>query len=140
MADLAVIGSIENAWRPLSTAERPRAEYYLGAASRRIRRRWPDVDARLAAGNLNADDVSDVVVQMVVGALDVPLVRNAKSWSETAGQMSRSVTLQSGKSDLLAIEDWMIAVFEGESTPSPVFCMPPSGRYEDAFIRPEGTR
>lgn len=141
MVDLAVIDALELAWRPLKQAERPKADYYLGAASRRIRRRWPDVDNRISnpADRLTDDDVSDVVIQMVVGALDTPSVRGAKSFSEGVGPMSRSATLVGASTDPLVIEDWMVAVFEGESAAGPVFSMPPSGRYEDLFIWPEGS-
>ena len=139
MADLADLPTVESAWRTLTPVERPRAEYYLGAASRAIRRRWPDVDDRLAAGSLDHHDVADVVVQLVIGAVDAPAVRGARTFSEAVGPMSRSVTLQSGKTDPLVIEEWMVAVFEGRGgTPRPVHSMPPSDRYENLFIWPEG--
>lgn len=128
--DLATIPTIESAWRPLTAVETTRAEYYLGVASRRIRRRWPDVDTRIASGDLDADAVSDVVVQLVLGTIEAAPVRNAKSWSETAGAVSKSVTLAGGRTELLAFEDWMIAVFEGGQSPRPVFCMPPAGSFE----------
>lgn len=136
--DLAQLTTVESAWRPLSTVERPRAEYYLAAASRAIRRRWPNVDKRIIDGDLNEDDVSDVVVQLVISAVDAPPIRNAKSFSEGVGPMSRSATLVGASTDPLVIEDWMVAVFEGSSTPEPVSSMPASGNYEGLFIWPEG--
>ncbi len=139
MADLAEISTLVAAWRPLTSAELPRATYYLAAASRKIRRRWPDVDSRIASGTLTADDVSDVVVQMVLGAVNVAPIRGAKSFSEGVGPMSRSATLASTSTDPLVLEDWMVAVFEGSSTTRPVFSMPPSGNYESQFIWPEGS-
>lgn len=138
MADFAEMESIEAAWRPLTAAEKPRATYYLGKASRRIRRRWPDVDDRLASGQLESEDVSDVVVELVLGALGGPPIRGAKSFSEGVGPMSRSATLAEGRTDPLFLEDWMVAVFEGAASARPVFSMPPSGRYEDLFVWPEG--
>ncbi len=138
MADFAELESIEAAWRPLTAAERTRAEYYLRKASRRIRRRWPDVDDRLGSGLLDPDDVSEVVVELVLGAIGGPPVRGAKSFSEGVGPMSRSATLAVGRTDPLFIEDWMVAVFEGNKTPGPVFSMPPSGRYDDLFEWSEG--
>lgn len=138
MPDLAEIETVEAAWRPLTPAETSRATYYLGSASRKIRRRWPDVDSRIAAGTLAAEDVSDVVVQLVLGAVDVVPIRGAKSFSEGAGPMSRSATLAgSSSTDPLVLEDWMVEVFEGSSTAKPLSSMPPSGRYEDIFIWPE---
>ena len=138
MANFAEVEHLEAAWRSLTEAERPRAEYYLGVASRRIRRRWRDVDDRLAANDLEAEDVRDVVVEMVLGIVDGAPVRNAKSWAVTTGPMSKSITLAAGRADKLAFEDWMVEVFEGSTKPLPVFSMPPSGRYEGAFIWPEG--
>lgn len=136
--DLAQLSTVESAWRPLRAVERPRAEYYLAAASRAIRRRWKDVDQRISDGTLAQEDVSDVVVQLVITAVDAPPVRNAKSFSEGVGPMSRSATLVGASTDPLAIEDWMVAVFEGSSTAEPVSSMPPSGNYEGLFIWPEG--
>ncbi|QSZ49406.1 Gp19/Gp15/Gp42 family protein [Arthrobacter sp. D5-1] len=138
--DLADIPTIEKAWRPLNTAEKPKAEYYLGMASRAIRRRWPDVDQRIAndADRLTAEDVSDVVVQMVLSAVDRPPVRGAKSFSEGVGPMSRSATLLAGSTNPSEIEAWMAEVFEGRSIALPVFHSPPSGNYEGLFIWPEG--
>lgn len=138
MVDLAQPEAVVAAWRPLTSVELARVEYYLGAASRKIRRRWPDVDSRIAAGTLTADDVSDVVVQMVLGAVDVGPVRGAKSFSEGVGPMSRSATLAGASTDPLVLEDWMVKVFEVSSTALPQSSMPPSGNYEDIFIWPEG--
>lgn len=126
MANFAEVEHLEAAWRTLTDVERPRAEYYLGAASRRVRRRWRDVDDRLASGELDDEDVRDVVVDMVLGIVDGAPVRNARSWSVTTGPMSKSVTLAAGRADKLAFEDWMVEVFEGHTKPLPVFSMPPS--------------
>lgn len=141
MVDLAVIDALELAWRPLRTAERPKADYYLGAASRRIRRRWPDVDSRISnpADRLTDDDVSDVVIQMVVGALDTPSVRGAKSFSEGVGPMSRSATLAAASTDPLVIEDWMVEVFEGGAIVRPAGSFPRSANYDSISVWPEGS-
>ncbi|MFJ4168496.1 Gp19/Gp15/Gp42 family protein [Paenarthrobacter sp. NPDC089714] len=138
--DLAELETLEQAWRPLTAAERPRAEYYLGMASRAIRRRWQDVDQRITNPDdrLTAEDVSDVVVQMVLSAVDGPPVRGAKSFSESVGPMSRSATLQAGSTNPANIEDWMVEVIEGRRTALPQFHAPPSGRYENLFEWPEG--
>ena len=75
---------------------------------------------------------------MVLPKLDAPPVHNAKSWSQAAGPYNQQVTLQAGSKEAYEFEDWMVEVFEGSSTPGPVFYMPPSGRYEPVFIWPEG--
>ena len=141
MEPLAKIETLEAAWRPLQEAERPRANYYIGAASRKIRRRWPDVDVRIEAGppapGLDADDVADVVVQMILGIIDGAPIRGAKSWSEAAGPFNRSVTLEAGRVEYLSFEDWMVDIFEPLLVTTPVHAFPPSGRYEREFIWPE---
>lgn len=115
--DLANVQDVELAWRSLTPTERSRAEYWIGAASRRIRRRWPDVDARITNGTLDAKDVSDVVVNMVITLL--PTLENAgqKSWSIQAGAEAKSVTLETGRlEDRLKFENWMIEIFEGAAS------------------------
>lgn len=138
MDDLATVTDLENAWRSLTSTEKKRAEYYLGAASRGIRRRWKDVDQRITDGSLGADDVKDVVVQLVLPKVEnAAPVQNAKSWTQVAGPFNQQVTLKSGTRELFEFEDWMVDVFESSgapSTPVPVFHMPPSGRYEGKFL------
>lgn len=59
--------------RPLTDDERVAAEVtLLPRASRMIRRLYRTVDARIAAGDLAAEDVSDVVCAMVQRALTRP--------------------------------------------------------------------
>ena len=138
--DLAELSTLEQAWRPLTAAERPKAEYYLGMASRAIRRRWEDVDQRIAnpSDRLTAEDVSDVVVQMVLSAVDGSPVRGAKSFSKAGGPMSFSATFEAASTNPSNIEAWMVEVFEGRTTAEPRFWAPPSGRYEGIFEWQEG--
>lgn len=139
-ADLAAITVIEQAWRPLNPVEKNRAEYYLGVASRAIRRRWPDVDQRIANADdyLGAEDVADVVVQMVLSAVDVPPVRGAKSFTVTTGPMSRSATLEAGSTSPSVIEAWMVEVFEGRPTAMPLGSFPPSTVQKSLFYQAGG--
>ncbi len=134
MADLATVEDLEKAWRSLSVQERPRAVYYLGFASRRIRDRWPDVDDRIIAGTLSALNVNDVVVQMVLGVVDGPSIRGAKSFSESAGSMSRSVVLESGRSHLITFEAWMLDILDpGRQGGGPLGSFPKSRGYAGLF-------
>lgn len=106
--------AIESAWKTLSTVETTRAEYWISAASRKIRRRWKDIDARLTAGSLDKDDVADVVVALVIEVL--PTLDNAgvRSLSVQAGSMARSHTLEDRKNqDRLHLEDWMVELLDG---------------------------
>lgn len=122
--DFAKVEDVEKAWRPLSAADKLKVEYWLEVASRRVRRRWPDVDARLAllAGDprhLDAKDVRDVVVPLVVEVVGGPPVPGATSYAVSAGAESRSVTLATaGGFDPNVFAAWMVAVFEGEQAPA----------------------
>jgi hypothetical protein len=62
-------------WRELTGPEEARAEVLLGDASRIVRRRWPDIDARITAGTVDADDVRMIVAGMVKRAMLGPDVR-----------------------------------------------------------------
>lgn len=140
MADLAEVATVEQAWRPLTPVEKSRALYYLGMASRKIRRRWPNVDARIAdpADALDAEDVADVVVQMVLPAIQVLPVRGAKSFSEGSGPFSRSATLEQTSADPLEIEDWMVDVFEPRAKVLPLGSFPAAPDSSSLFIVKEG--
>lgn len=110
----AAVEDIEAAWKPLSAAERSRAEYWLNAASRKIRRRWKNIDGRITEGLLDKGDVSDVVVALVIDVL--PSLENAglRSMSVQAGSMGRSFTLEDrGNQDRLHLEDWMVEILNG---------------------------
>lgn len=139
LPDLARVEDVEKAWRPLTTAERSRAEYYIGQATRLIRRRWPDVDARLADPDdkLKADDVSDVVVALVLSVIP-SAVPGARSWSQTTGPFAHSVTLPSTMDARpMALLAWMVEVFETVTMGSnrPRFEFPPPA--SDEIFGPE---
>lgn len=108
---LATVEDLEAAWRPLSTEEQTRAAALIDRASRKVRRRWTDVDDRIAAGTLDAADVSDVVLEMVqVAMTQTPGVSQT---SEGAGPFNQSATYTNPNARLYFTDD-MIAVFEGE--------------------------
>ncbi|MBO9704800.1 MAG: hypothetical protein J7474_04715 [Arthrobacter sp.] len=144
MADpenLADTTQVEKAWRPLNSAERDRAEYYLAAVSRLIRRRYRGVDQRITAGELTRDDVADVVVELVLDKLGAGATRNARSWSQTQGPFAQQITLKGDGSDGdFVLLPWMVEVFEGVVTaPLPSGSFPPSGRYESLGIWKENS-
>lgn len=112
--DLAYADDVAKAWRPLTTVERGRAEYYIGQASRLIRRRWPNVDVRIEdpTDPLTDADASDVVVALVLSVIP-SAVPGARSWSTTTGPFSHSVTLPAAQDARpMALLAWMIDVFE----------------------------
>lgn len=142
--DFATNADITNAWRPLAPAEVTRADHWLEVASRRVRNRWPDVDARIGpGGDLAPFDVRDVVLALLVEVLGGPPVPNARSYSEqtTSGAESRSraVTLDKGApNDPYVFALWMVEVFEGPTpiaTPQGAFPRP--GRFDTLFEQEE---
>lgn len=88
----AELSDIESRWRPLSDAERPRAQALLEQASRLVRLRVPSVDSRLASLTLEAALVADVVVAMVVRVLASGLAGSAPvtQKSVTVGNITTS--------------------------------------------------
>ncbi|OMH30649.1 Gp19/Gp15/Gp42 family protein [Tersicoccus sp. Bi-70] len=141
-AALATADNVANAWRPLTPAEQARADYLAGFASRQLRRRWRDLDDRLADGRLDSEDVRDVVVGMVLQAIELTPVMGARSWQISSGTESRQVTLAAagGDPNRMEIVDWMLDILDPARSPVvPLFSMPPSGRYERIFREwPEG--
>lgn len=78
-ADFATPEDIINAWRPLSTGEVTRAEYWIEVAARRIRRRWRDVDERIGLPPedpryVDPLDVRDIVVALLAALLSAVAV------------------------------------------------------------------
>lgn len=117
MATLATSDDVEAAWRPLTDDERSRADALIDRASRKIRRRWPDVDDRIAAGTLDAGDVADVVAEMVqVAMTQTPGVVQT---NEAAGPFSQGVTYTNPNSRLYFTAD-MVEVFDGRPAGSRV--------------------
>lgn len=144
--DFADTTDLSNAWRPLNAQEATRATYWLEVASRRVRRRWPDVDARIADPNdpLTDKDVRDVVVALVVEVLGGPPVPNARSWQEQAGSgsesRSRSVTLgTAAPNDPNVWAAWMVELFQGPITGAlPRGSFPTPANYDHLFGWKEG--
>jgi hypothetical protein len=142
---LAAPSDVAAAWRPLSTEEAARAEFWLEAASRRIRRRWRDVDERIALTEgdplrLDAADVTEVVVTLVIDVLGGPEIPHARAMSMGSGSESRSVQLgRTGAVTLPEFAGWMVEVFEGPAgSATPVYCMPRSLGYDRVFVTKEG--
>jgi Gp19/Gp15/Gp42-like protein len=82
----ATPSDVEARWRPLDEAETARAAVLLADASRMIRRRPWNVDARIAAGTLDAEDVRMVVAAMVRRAmLGVETADGVTEQAETVG-------------------------------------------------------
>lgn len=91
---------VEDRWRELSSAERDLADTLAADASRRLRRRWKTVDARITAGALDADDVRMVVAGVVKRAMINSTVEGLSSLSESGGVYSRSATYENPSANL----------------------------------------
>ena len=69
MADLTTLQRVEALWQPVPSALIPRANALIAKASRMLRHAYGDIDARILAGTLDAELVSDVADAMVVRVL-----------------------------------------------------------------------
>lgn len=106
MADpLATVGDIEERGRPVNDLdEQAKLEHLLRLGSALLRRRFETIDARIAAGTLEAELVADVLVAMVLRA---PSVANPGGIrSESVGNDTYSVTYE-GVSGPGGLELWL---------------------------------
>lgn len=90
MAAYAIPDDIAVRWRALSADEQALAAALIDDASDIIRVRFPDVDARLAAGSLSAGSVRRVVAQMVKRAMLNRSTEGVDSQQQSAGPFSVS--------------------------------------------------
>lgn len=105
---------LEEVWRPLTTEEEARADALLARASRMIRRRWSNVDDRIASGDLDVEEVSDVVLEMVQVAMTAPLP-GAESTNEQAGPFAFGIKYANPNARLY-FSKWMLELFDGLPT------------------------
>lgn len=110
----ATAADLEAVWRPLTDAEEDRADALLARASRMIRRRWSNVDDRITSGDLDADEVSDVVLEMVQTAMTTPTLGVSQE-SQTAGPYNHSVKYDN-PAGRLYFSKWMVELFDGLPT------------------------
>jgi hypothetical protein len=107
MVSYATTGDLEARWRPLTDAELIPAATLLGAASRLVLARVPDLDERIAAGTLDPLLVTDVVCDIVRRALTVRFT-GAESTSVAVGQVSQSTTYSNPQANLYLTSDELI--------------------------------
>ena len=87
---LATTADVEALWRTLSESETTVAESLIRVASRVIRARYGDVDDRILAGTLDAQDVADIVAAMVKRAMLSPAADGVESYAHGAGPFSEN--------------------------------------------------
>lgn len=94
MADpLADASDLAGFWRELTSTEVEVAGNLLVVASAIVRRRFPDIDARILAGSLDLVIVRYVLSEMIKSAVaGVSRPVDAKSESESVGPFAHSVT------------------------------------------------
>jgi hypothetical protein len=91
-ASYATVDDLAARWRPLTEAETARAATLLGVASRRARRKFPTLDLRVATGDLDPLEVTDVVCDVVKRVLLTGGPEGVRQESETLGPFARSQT------------------------------------------------
>ena len=103
----ATIDDLEKRWRPLTTAERPRADTLLEDASAQLRVECRDLDARLTitppatVPDLDPAVPRRVVCAMVKRAMLAPVDQGAvTAEQQTAGPFSQSLTFSNPNGDL----------------------------------------
>lgn len=104
-------------WRPLTVAERGRAQALIDSVQRDIVRRWPSVPDRLERGKLARQDLVDVITYMVLPILGGPPFPGARSWQVTSGSESRSVTLDAAGNPRNPWDyaSWMIDILDPDA-------------------------
>lgn len=88
----ADVVDVEVRWRPLTERESIQADVLIGQASRMVRRLYPTTDARIAAGTLELEEVTDVVAGMVKRAMIGGDVEGVTQQNQTAGPFVRQVS------------------------------------------------
>lgn len=69
---LATAAQVAALFRPLTDAEEPVVTAWLAKASRLLRGRFPDLDTRIASGDLDAGLAADAAVNMVLRVVRIP--------------------------------------------------------------------
>lgn len=91
MTPFATNDDLAARWRPLTDAEKARADVLIADASRMIRRLYPDVDSRIASGDLELEDLTAIVCAMVKRVMLAPAnLDGVESRSQTTGPFSVS--------------------------------------------------
>jgi hypothetical protein len=91
MADpFATPTDVQDRWRTLTADELDRAAVLLADASAIIRAAFPDIDDRIAGGDLDADIPLMVAANMVKRAMIGPQVEGVESQSQTVGPFAVS--------------------------------------------------
>lgn len=88
MTPLAEVADIETIWRTLTSAETDRAGRLIVVASAVVRRRFSDIDRRIASGAVDAVLAAHVVATMVKRAMTARTPEDAVA--ESIGEASRS--------------------------------------------------
>jgi hypothetical protein len=104
-SDYATVDDLEARWRPLSEAERARAQVLLGDASRHVRRRVPTLDDRLTSGELDPFDVVAVVAGMVKRVLLAGDTEGITQQSQTVGPFGEARTFSNPMGNLYMTAD-----------------------------------
>lgn len=115
---------VEARWRPLSTQEYENADTFLEDAWRLIKRRIPDVEARMADAATGTDFTADVVqvqAQAVLRVMKNPDGKRSESIDDYSWTRDRAVS-----AGLLYITDdeWTLLGFGGTSGAFSIDTMP----------------
>lgn len=108
----ATHAELEARWPSFPYEQQDYADKLLVDASNMIRDRWPDVDARIAAGSLLAESVERVVCQMVKAAMLNPETEGLESLGVTTGPFGTQQKFSNPTGSLYFSAE-MIRLFDG---------------------------
>lgn len=104
MFAFAVSNDVAARWRALTPGEVTLVDVLLEDASDMIRVRWPDIDDRITAGEVDRKTLTRIVSAMVRRAVMNRGVEGIASQQTTAGPFSQNVTLSNADGNLYLTE------------------------------------
>jgi hypothetical protein len=114
-APFATHQDVQARWRTLVSDEQDIADQLAADASDIIRIRWPNVDDRVTAGELQAESIVRVVAAMVKRAMIRPVPEGFESFTQAAGPLSAGGKVANPNGNLyLSAEE--VRLFEGPRT------------------------
>ncbi len=90
MVSFAVSSDLAEFWRPLTPAEKDRVDTLLAYATAMIRRRVPNIDARIESGDISEIEVRLVTVAMVKRVMLAGDTEGVTQTTNSVGQVSES--------------------------------------------------
>ncbi len=115
MVSFAVSSDLAEFWRPLTPAEKDRVDTLLAYATAMIRRRVPNIDARIESGDISEIEVRLVTVAMVKRVMVAGDTEGVTQSSDNVGQVSQSRTYGNPMGNLYLSRDDLLILSNSRS-------------------------